>query len=42
MRIALVHTYYQQPGGEDVVMEREAMVLQNAGHEIITLLSLER
>src|SRR5829696_6557071 len=35
MRILLVHNYYQQPGGEDVVVDQEAMLLRNAGHEVL-------
>ncbi len=34
MKIALVHNYYQQPGGEDVVLDQEATLLRDAGHEV--------
>ena len=36
MRILQVHTRYRQPGGEDVVADAEAAVLQRAGHDVIT------
>jgi glycosyltransferase involved in cell wall biosynthesis len=35
MRVLLVHNEYQQPGGEDTVAQREAALLQRAGHEVI-------
>jgi glycosyltransferase involved in cell wall biosynthesis len=35
MRILLAHNLYQQPGGEDVVVDREAALLKNAGHDVI-------
>jgi glycosyltransferase involved in cell wall biosynthesis len=35
MRVLIVHNSYQQPGGEDEVAEREAALLERAGHEII-------
>src|SRR5450759_4824237 len=35
MKILLIHTSYQQPGGEDVVFEQECSLLQRAGHEVI-------
>jgi len=35
MRILLVHNYYQQPGGEDVVLRAERDLLQRAGHDVI-------
>lgn len=35
MRVLLVHNEYQQPGGEDIVAQREAALLQRAGHEVI-------
>jgi glycosyltransferase involved in cell wall biosynthesis len=35
MRILLVHTTYQQPGGEDVVFEQERRMLQQAGHHVV-------
>lgn len=36
MRVLLVHNHYRQRGGEDVVFEREAQLLRDAGHEIQT------
>ena len=36
MKILLVHNYYQQPGGEDVVYEQERKLLQSHGHEVVT------
>ncbi len=35
MRILLVHNTYQQPGGEDVVFQRERDLLRGNGHEIL-------
>jgi glycosyltransferase involved in cell wall biosynthesis len=35
MQIILVHNTYQQPGGEDAVMESEAALLRAAGHGVI-------
>ena len=35
MRVLIVHNTYQQPGGEDEVAEREAALLEEAGHEVI-------
>ncbi len=34
MRILLVHNRYRQRGGEDLVFEREAQLLREAGHEV--------
>ena len=34
MRILLVHNRYQQYGGEDTVVEAEAQLLRDAGHEV--------
>lgn len=34
MRILLVHNRYRQRGGEDLVFEREAQLLRDAGHEV--------
>src|ERR687893_211598 len=34
MHILFVHNHYQQPGGEDVVMDQEIALLRNAGHEV--------
>ena len=36
MRILLVHSYYQQPGGEDVVFEAEKKILKDAGHQVFS------
>lgn len=33
--ILTVHNYYRQPGGEDVVFEAEAALLQRAGHRVV-------
>src|SRR4051794_30945277 len=35
MRILTVHNYYQQAGGEDVVFEAEARLLERHGHEVV-------
>jgi len=35
MRVLLIHNDYQQPGGETLVFEAEASLLQRAGHEVI-------
>lgn len=35
MRILIAHNYYQQPGGEDVVFEAEANLLESRGHTVI-------
>lgn len=34
MRIMLVHGRYQQPGGEEVVVEQEMALLKRLGHEV--------
>ncbi len=34
MRILLVHNYYQQRGGEDVVVDQELELLRRKGHEV--------
>ena len=34
MRILIAHNYYQQPGGEDVVFEAEARLLEAHGHDV--------
>jgi glycosyltransferase involved in cell wall biosynthesis len=34
MKILFVHNYYQQRGGEDVVFEAEAQLLEQAGHDV--------
>jgi glycosyltransferase involved in cell wall biosynthesis len=36
VKVLLVHNTYQQPGGEDVVFEQEALMLKSAGHEVVT------
>jgi glycosyltransferase involved in cell wall biosynthesis len=36
MKILLVHNYYQQPGGEDVVFAQERHLLEQKGHRVIT------
>jgi len=36
MKILLVHNYYQQPGGEDVVYEQERQLLESHGHQVVT------
>ena len=33
-RVLLVHNYYQQPGGEDMVFESEAALLESYGHSV--------
>jgi hypothetical protein len=35
LRILVVHNYYQQPGGEDVVVRLESELLRARGHEVI-------
>lgn len=35
MRILVIHNFYQQPGGEDVVFANEKELLRQHGHEII-------
>src|SRR4029077_12590575 len=35
MRILLVYNSYQDPGGEDVVFQKEARLLTEAGHEVV-------
>lgn len=34
MKILLIHNFYRQPGGEDVVMNTEADMLRRAGHDV--------
>jgi glycosyltransferase involved in cell wall biosynthesis len=36
MRILLVHNFYREPGGEDVVFAHERKLLERNGHEVIT------
>lgn len=35
MRILLLHNYYRQRGGEDVVVEAEKRLLEEKGHEVV-------
>ena len=35
MKILLVHSSYQQPGGEDIVFDQEHRMLERAGHEVV-------
>ncbi|WP_298815321.1 glycosyltransferase, partial [uncultured Chloroflexus sp.] len=35
MRVVIVHTYYQKPGGEDQSVSSEAGTLRNHGHEVL-------
>jgi glycosyltransferase involved in cell wall biosynthesis len=35
MKIVLVHNSYQQPGGEDVVVDQERGLLERSGHTVI-------
>jgi glycosyltransferase involved in cell wall biosynthesis len=37
MVILLLHNYYKQPGGEDVVMRTERQLLESRGHEVVLL-----
>lgn len=37
LQVLLIHNYYQQPGGEDVVFEAEKKLLQEFGHDVIEL-----
>lgn len=34
MKVLIVHNYYQQPGGEDVVVANEMSLLSEHGHEV--------
>lgn len=34
MRVLMLHNLYQQPGGEDVVVEQERVLLESQGHEV--------
>jgi len=34
MKILLVHNFYRQPGGEDVVLNAESDMLRRAGHDV--------
>ncbi len=42
MRILIVHNYYTQPGGEDLVFEAEQALLERYGHEVVNLLGGQR
>jgi glycosyltransferase involved in cell wall biosynthesis len=35
MKVLIIHNSYQQPGGEDIVAAQEAVLLRQAGHEVI-------
>lgn len=37
MKVVVAHNYYQQRGGEDVVVESETALLRDAGHDVETL-----
>jgi glycosyltransferase involved in cell wall biosynthesis len=37
MKILIVHNFYRQPGGEDVVFREEVRLLRDAGHEVVTM-----
>jgi glycosyltransferase involved in cell wall biosynthesis len=37
MRIAVLHNFYQQPGGEDQVFASETAMLEQAGHTVIRI-----
>ena len=37
MRVLSVHNYYQQPGGEDVVVQQEKTLLETRGHTVEVL-----
>ncbi len=37
MKVLAIHTYYQQPGGEDEVFAAETALLREKGHEVHTL-----
>jgi len=34
MRILLLHNYYQEPGGEDAVVQQEKLLLESNGHSV--------
>jgi len=36
MKILIVHNFYQQPGGEDVVFAQERALLERKGHTVLT------
>lgn len=35
MKVLIVHNSYQQPGGEDVVVEQERRLLERGGHQVV-------
>jgi glycosyltransferase involved in cell wall biosynthesis len=35
MKIIMAHNLYQQPGGEDVVVQQEMQMLRDAGHQVV-------
>jgi glycosyltransferase involved in cell wall biosynthesis len=35
MRLAIIHNYYQQPGGEDRAFATESALLEDAGHTVV-------
>ena len=37
MKILIVHNFYRQAGGEDVVFREEIRLLENAGHDVVTM-----
>lgn len=39
MKVLQLHTAYRQRGGEDAVVEAEAQMLRNAGHEVVQLIA---
>jgi glycosyltransferase involved in cell wall biosynthesis len=36
MKILLIHNFYREPGGEDIVFEQERRLLERNGHHVIT------
>jgi glycosyltransferase involved in cell wall biosynthesis len=34
VKVLLLHNYYQQPGGEDIVVEQEKALLESKGHRV--------
>lgn len=36
MKILLVHNFYREPGGEDVVVAQEQRLLERKGHQVVT------
>jgi len=36
VKTLLIHNSYQQPGGEDIVFAREAALLREHGHTVVT------